>query len=85
MNKHVVQNPWGLTLAEVDVMDALCSPRSGYQTEIAKRFKNSADTIRSHLFRARAKMRTTDHPISTTYAAILWDRWRQGEGKDIPA
>mgnify|MGYP003575430917 CR=1 FL=1 len=85
MNKPSVRNPWGLTPAEVDVMDDLC--RLGRQVDVAKRRRLSRYTVRAQLQSARQKMGI---PVllaggSALLAAVQWTIWRQGGGKDVPA
>lgn len=77
--KHHVLNPWGLTLGQVDAMDALCE--SGLVKTAAARLKMQGPAISEQLKRARKKMAAPNH----VRAALLWDRWRQGEGKGVPA
>lgn len=77
--KTVVQNPWGLTHGEVDTMDELC--RLGNSQAVANRLGISYDSVRSALSRAGKKMGIAGQLLM----AIKWDRWRQGEGKGVPA
>lgn len=73
-------NPWGLTFAEVDVMDLLCSVDS--REEIAKRLHlTGRHNVDTHVCRARDKMAVN----STALAAVMWDRWRRNEGRGVPA
>lgn len=74
-----VKNPWRLTPAEVDVMDELC--RLGQSKAVARRLNISYDGVRTHISRCAYKMRLRCQVLM----AIHWDRWRQGEGKGVPA
>jgi FixJ family two-component response regulator len=79
VNKHQVKNPWGLTHGQVDVMDAYCSV--GNTKSVAAKFGISLRSVECQVAKARKKMVTS----STLMAVLLWDRWRQGEGKGVPA
>lgn len=79
MNKHQVQNPWGLTHAEVDTMDTLCA--LGTLVKAAERLNVRLHTFHVHMNRVRRKM-----DVHSTYSAIvLWTTWRVGPGKEVPA
>jgi hypothetical protein len=72
-------NPWRLTLGEVDVMDAILVADD--VQDAAAKLRIALPTMRSHTSGVRKKMGVA----STIRAAVLWDRWRQGEGKGVPA
>jgi len=74
-----VRNPWSLTPAEVDVLDAMCE--KGTQKGAADRLRCSRGTIGQHMDRIAERMRL---PCGLL-AVLHWDRWRQGEGKGVPA
>ena len=73
-----VMNPWKLTRAEVDVLDAMCE--KGTQKGAADRLKCTRGTIGQHMSRIAERMRK---PCGLL-VVLEWDRWRQNEGKDIP-
>ena len=79
MNKHSVKNPWGLTHREVDTMDHLVE--LGSHKLIADRHGVSRTTVSSMVTRSVRKMGQRHH----IRAVIMWDRWRQGDGREIPA
>lgn len=85
MSKQQVLNPRGLTETEVDVLDELC--RLGQQEMVAVRLSVSHYTVRDHLKEARRKMAIPKGSGAgpTILAAVKFDRWRQGEGKGVPA
>lgn len=60
-------------------MDELC--RLGNSKAVAARLGISYDGVRTALSRAGKKMGTAGQLLM----AIKWDRWRQGEGKGVPA
>jgi hypothetical protein len=74
-----VKNPWRLTLAEVDAMDAIC--QAGTASAAAVRLKVKRQSIVCAVAEVKAKMGVEKQLL----AALEWDRWRQGEGKGIPA
>jgi hypothetical protein len=74
-----VKNPWRLTLAEVDAMDAIC--KAGTTEEAAKLLKVRRQSISGAVAEVKAKMGVDKQLL----AALEWDRWRQTEGKGVPA
>lgn len=75
-----VANPWRLSLCEVDVMDAIVADDDELDA-IAAKLKVAPATLRSHTSSVRKRMGVN----TTVRAAVLWDRWRQTDGKDVPA
>lgn len=78
-NKQQVKNPWGLTCAEVDVLDEMCV--HGVIVQTARRLHIAPCTVQDHLKAAYRKLGV--HRMVT--ACVKFDRWRQGEGKGVPA
>ena len=79
--KPEVVNPWGLTPTEARALDLLIehkgSKRAAYATGMNER------TLETALKRARIRMRVPT--FDRLEYILLWDRWRQGEGKGVPA
>lgn len=74
-------NPWGLYPAEVKALDLLIehggTKRASHVTGTSER------TLETTLRRARKRMGA---PTYDRLGYVLqWDRWRQGEGKGVPA
>lgn len=70
VSKAIRHNPWGLTPAEVDVMDALVSCDG--QKHAADKLGLALRTIEDHASSARRKMGTRGH-----YQHLLkWQAWR---------
>jgi DNA-binding CsgD family transcriptional regulator len=77
--KQAVSNPWGLTCSQVDAMDALCE--KGTMQAAAARLDISYHTLNDHTKAAYSKL-GAHHMI---HACLKWDRWRQTDGKGVPA
>lgn len=73
-----VQNPWGLTKAQADVMDAVCDGCCTKAT--AKRLGISTVTVSDHLKQAYLKLGVN----RMLAAGVKWDRWRRPKGEDLP-
>lgn len=73
--KAAPQNPWGLTMAEVDAMDAMikhfCPIRAAEATQ------KSVHTIHKHCKTAGQRMKTR----GTLAKYLTYDRWRRGVDK----
>lgn len=78
-NKQRVANPWGLTLAEVDVLDEMC--HHGVIAQAARRLHIKPCTVNDHLKAAYRKLDVHRMVV----ACVKFDRWRQNEGKGVPA
>jgi hypothetical protein len=74
-----VMNPWGFSLAVVDALDAMCE--KGTSVAAGDRLGITNFTINQHLKDAQIRMQAD----TRLKAILLWDRWRQGEGKAVPA
>jgi hypothetical protein len=74
-----VKNPWRLSLAEVDAMDAIC--KFGTTTDAAKMLKIKRQSVSCAVAEVKAKMGVDKQLL----AALEWDRWRQTDGKGVPA
>lgn len=72
-------NPWGLTRREVDMMDAMCE--TGSLKGAARRLGLTEWGAGVHQKHAYAKMGVHEK----VRACIIFDRWRQAEGKGVPA
>jgi hypothetical protein len=74
-------NPWGLTAAEGNALDLVIthygSKRAAHAVGMSER------TMETTLKRARLRMRVPTY--DRIEYILLWDRWRQGEGKGVPA
>ena len=79
MRKQTVLNPWGLTCREVDIMDEMC--RLGKRQDVAKRLRISLTTCNDLQKRCYVKLGAHNMVV----ACVKFDRWRQGEGKGVPA
>lgn len=74
-------NPWNLTPAEVKALDLVIQH---FGSNAASRVTGiSLRTIETQLRRARARMGVPTY--DRLGYVLLWDRWRQGEGKGVPA
>lgn len=78
-DSHQVQNPWGLSLALVDALDAMCE--KGTAIAAGDRLGITNFTINEHLKKAE-KLMQAKHRV---HVLLLWDRWRQGAGRGVPA
>jgi hypothetical protein len=74
-----IRNPWRFGIATVDVLDEMC--RLGNQTEVAARLRITSHGVNMTICRATARMGTRNNMMTV----LQWDRWRQGEGKGVPA
>lgn len=77
--RQKVTNPWDLSYAEVDAMDELCE--HGCAGRVAERLRISVHAVRSRIAKVHKKMGAAN----SIRCVVLWDRWRQGEGKGVPA
>lgn len=71
-------NPWGLTNAEAEVMDAMVS--QGRRKVAARHLGISEKTLEARSRRASIRMGYDGQDLRRY---IEWDRWRQGEGKGV--
>lgn len=77
------KNPWQLTLRQVDALDAYCE--QGSPEFAARRLRVSPQAIAVLMRKARAKMAIEGGKGATVKTVLKFDRWRQGEGKGVPA
>ncbi len=75
-------NPFGLTLGQVDVMDAMC--KLGRQEAVAESLRISTHTVKAQLNLVFEKM-GLGGPSSAVVAASRWSAWRATDGKGVPA
>jgi DNA-binding CsgD family transcriptional regulator len=77
-----LMNPWALSEREVDVMDEIT--RAGEIGAVAARLKISKHTAYCYLRRAKGKMHQAGDG-ALVRAVVAFDRWRQTDGKGVPA
>lgn len=74
-----IKNPWGITPAEARALDSFCT--TGHGPSAAGRIGISQSAYEDRLARARKKMKARGKFVWL----LQWDRWRQSEGRGIPA
>lgn len=74
-----VRNPWGLTQLQAAAMDAVA--KTGCHKAAARQLGVEPSTIQSRIEQSRLKIGTPGRLLHM----LEWDRWRQGEGRGVPA
>lgn len=67
-------NPWGVTLAEAQVLDLMCDDL--LHKQIADKLGISVKTVQAINAKARRRMGYRGHSLMPY---LLWDRWRRGQ------
>lgn len=73
-----MNNPWGLTDREAEVVEHLCT--AGCNKLVARKLGVTASTVSVLLNRASLRMRLSNRVL----IALEWDRWKRS-GSPMPA